>query len=117
MPRSRPLAALLLALTLLTGLASDASAQTAIPRQTLRDYDVVNGHFFTQAGSAGGDAGYAIADEGGIPLWSEFQRLGGVAALGYPVSRRFQWEGFVVQATQKAVLQWRPDLNRVVYLN
>src|SRR5918994_2106729 len=73
--------------------------------------------FTTQATGAGEDGGFAITDEGGIPLWSEFQRLGGVNALGYPVSRRFTWDGFVVQATQKAVLQWRPDINRVVFAN
>ena len=112
----RPLAALLVSALLLLFQASGALAQTP-SRQTLRDYDVVNGHFYTQAGGPSGEAGYAITDEGGIPLWSEFQRLGGVTALGYPVSRRFQSEGFVVQATQKAVLQWRPDLNRAVYLN
>jgi serine protease Do len=104
------------AVVLLISQATSAAAQTAPSRQTLRDYDVVNGHFYTQTG-LGEDAGYAITDEGGIPLWSEFQRLGGVGALGYPVSRRFTWEGFVVQATQKAVLQWRPDLNRAVFVN
>ncbi|HET7771119.1 MAG TPA: trypsin-like peptidase domain-containing protein [Chloroflexota bacterium] len=106
----------LLAAVLFATHASGAFAQTAPSRTTLRDYDVVNGHYFTQTGS-GEDAGFSITDEGGIPLWSEFQRLGGVQALGYPVSRRFVWEGFVVQATQKAVLQWRPDLSRAVFVN
>src|SRR5688500_19919141 len=104
------------AVVLFISQATTAGAQTAPSRQTLRDYDVVNGHFYTQTGS-GEDAGYTITDEGGIPLWSEFQRFGGAGALGYPVSRRFTWEGFVVQATQKAVLQWRPDLNRAVFVN
>src|SRR5687768_3780469 len=104
------------AVLLAAQLPSSALAQTAPSRTTLRDYDVVNGHYFTQTGS-GEDAGFSITDEGGIPLWSEFQRLGGVQTLGYPVSRRFVWEGFVVQATQKAVLQWRPDLSRAVFVN
>src|SRR5688572_5594817 len=94
----------LFAFALCATQVTGAFAQTLPSRQTLRDYDVVNGHYYTQTG-AGEDAGFAITDEGGIPLWSEFQRLGGVAALGFPVSRRFTWEGFVVQATQKAVLQ------------
>ena len=110
------LGSVLFALAFFFTQATGAFAQTAPSRQTLRDYDVVNGHYYTQTG-AGEDAGFAITDEGGIPLWSEFQRLGGVGVLGYPVSRRFTWEGFVVQATQKAVLQWRPDLNRSVFVN
>ncbi len=90
----RRLGAILLALALaILPLAPTAFAQT-IPRTTLRDYDVVNGHYFTQTGGSSAEAGYAITDEGGIPLWSEFQRLGGVPALGYPVSRRFTWKGF-----------------------
>ncbi|HEX2036906.1 MAG TPA: trypsin-like peptidase domain-containing protein [Chloroflexota bacterium] len=95
--------------------AGAAAAQTP-PRGTMRDYAVANGHFYTQTGGEE-EAGFAIVDEGGVPLWSEFQRLGGVGALGYPVSRRFTWDGFVVQATQKAVLQWRPDLGRAVFVN
>ena len=40
-------------------------------------------------------------------FWDEFQRLGGVDALGYPISRRFTWKGFTVQAMQKGVLMVR----------
>src|SRR5581483_3327784 len=98
-----------------------AQAQTVRPpswRETQRDFDVVNGYYFTQTGgSPSYDQGYSITNADGIPLWNEFQRLGGVQALGYPVSRRFTWDGFVVQATQKAVLQWRPDLGRAVFVN
>lgn len=102
---------LLLALALVPG----AGAQS-ISREIRRDYDVLNGYFFTQTGGTD-NQGYAITDDDGIALWSEFQRLGGVDALGYPVSRRFMWDGFVVQATQKVVLQWRPDLGRAVFVN
>jgi serine protease Do len=94
-----------------------AHAQTLI-RETLRDYDVVNGYYYTQTGSSqSGDQGFSITDEDGVPFWSEFQRLGGVDVLGYPASRRFVWDGFVVQATQKVVLQWRPELGRAVFVN
>ncbi|HLY67641.1 MAG TPA: hypothetical protein VKU60_19035, partial [Chloroflexota bacterium] len=76
------------------------------------DSDLPVGHFYTQtAGSAGSQYGYRITNEGGIGLWSEFQRLGGVAALGYPVSRRFVFDGYIAQATQKVLLQWRPEAN------
>ncbi len=128
---ARVVLALLLALvTLLAPVAERSSgpwrvpaaqAQTVRPpswRETQRDFDVVNGYYFTEAGgSPSYDQGYSITNTDGVPLWSEFQRLGGVGALGYPVSRRFTWDGFVVQATQKAVLQWRPDLGRAVFVN
>jgi len=84
-----------------------ASAQTSAG-----DQDIPGGHFYTQTNSnAGPQWGYRITDEAGIGFWSEFKRLGGVNALGYPVSRRFSLDGFVVQATQKVILQWRSDVS------
>lgn len=93
------------------------TAQTSGP-----DYDLPGGigHFYTQTnGGAGAQYGYRITNEGGINFWSEFQRLGGVPALGYPVSRRFTLDGFTVQATQKVIMQWRPDTNppQVYFVN
>lgn len=35
-------------------------------------------------------------------------RLGGPAALGFPVSRRLEWNGTVVQVLQRGVLEWDP---------
>jgi len=82
------------------------------------DYDIPNGHFYTQAnGDAGPQFGYRITDEAGIGFWSAFQSLCGVSALGYPASRRFQLDGFVVQATQKVIMQWRPESGQVYFVN
>ena len=86
-------------------LPSAAAAQGA------PDFDVPNGHFFTQTG------GFAVTDDGGVRFWSEFNRLGGVNAVGYPVSRRFQWDGFTVQVFQRVVFQWRADQNAVTFVN
>ncbi|HLG74475.1 MAG TPA: hypothetical protein VK009_28985 [Chloroflexota bacterium] len=101
-----------LAVVLMASLTPLANAQTAA------DQDIPGGHFYTQAnGNAGAQYGYRITDEGGIGFWSEFQRLGGVAALGYPSSRRFSLDGFVVQATQKVILQWRPEVGQAYFVN
>ena len=83
------------------------------------DYDLPNGHFFKQTNGLGGvgSTGFAVVDDATAPFWSEFRRLGGVQVLGYPVSRRFTWDGFVVQAMQKAVLQWRPEAGTVYFVN
>ncbi|MGE5620606.1 MAG: cellulase family glycosylhydrolase [Sphingomonadaceae bacterium] len=84
------------------------------------DYDIPNGHFFTQTNGRplGANAsGFAVTDEGGVSFWSEFQRLGGVDALGYPVTHRFVLDGFVTQAFQKGVLQWRPEVKQAYLLN
>src|SRR5205823_1726525 len=61
--------------------------------------------------------GFAVSDEGGIPLWTEFQRLGGVRVLGYPISTRYQVDGYVMQAAQRAIVQWRPELGRAGVTN
>jgi hypothetical protein len=82
------------------------------------DYAVSNGRFFSQTnGRKDSAAGFAVTDDGGVPLWSAFQTLGGVDCLGYPVTRRFELDGFTVQAFQKAVLQWRPDQKAFNFLN
>ena len=82
------------------------------------DYAINNGHFFTQTnGRKDSPSGFSVTDADGVPLWSAFQSLGGVDVLGYPVSRRFSLDGFVVQAFQKVVLQWRPDQKAFNFLN
>jgi hypothetical protein len=84
------------------------------------DYDIPSGHFFTQANGRPlglSATGFAVTDLGGVRFWSEFQRLGGVQALGYPATDRFVLDGFVTQAFQKAVLQWRPEVGRAYFLN
>ena len=81
------------------------------------------GHFFTETGG-GQNLGYWVRDAGidaqgqTIRFWSEFQRLGGVATLGYPVSRRFiAQDGFTYQVFQRGVLQWRPEVNQAYLSN
>lgn len=101
--RGRLLALLLLLLTVI----GPGPAQAA---DTADDFAIPGGRFFSQTG-------FAVVDEGGIPLWREFQRLGGVERLGFPISNRFQAGPYVYQATQKAVLQWRPELGRALLTN
>ncbi|HEX2174254.1 MAG TPA: hypothetical protein VHL09_17615 [Dehalococcoidia bacterium] len=82
------------------------------------DWAIPNGHFYTQAsGQAGSSAGYAVVDDDAARFWSEFRRLGGVDGVGYPVSQRFVWDGFVSQAFQKGVFQWRPEVGQVYFVN
>ena len=103
-------------LLVLTTLSPARAETLAAPAEQGADFDIPNGHFFTQTGGGGG-LGFAITDDAGIRFWSEFQRLGGVAVLGYPISQRFIWDGFVVQATQRVVLQWRPEVGQVYFVN
>jgi len=108
------LAVLAVCLSVATSLVRPAAAQTQ-----LQDYDIPGGHFYSQAnGQGGGGAfGYRITDEDGIAFWSEFKRLGGVDVLGYPATRRFILDGFVVQATQRVIMQWRPEVKQVYFVN
>jgi hypothetical protein len=102
-------------LNVAAGRSAIQIATGAVPRAA--DYDVPNGHFFTQTNGNGPTSGFTVTDEGGVPLWTGFRSLGGADILGYPVTRRFQMDGFVVQAFQKAVLQWRPDQKSFAFLN
>jgi hypothetical protein len=80
------------------------------------DWDVPGGHFFSQTGGAPG-CGYFVRDQGGVRFWSEFRRLGGVAAVGYPASQPFEWDGFTVQVFQRVIFQWRPDAGQAYFVN
>ncbi len=86
---------------------------------TSPDFDIPGGHFYKQANGQGGsgESGYAIANDSAAPFWDQFQQLGGVDAVGYPASTRFNWNGFVCQTMQKEVFQWRPDTGRVSFVN
>jgi hypothetical protein len=86
----------------------------------LADYAIAGGHFFTQASGLApwrDSSGFALTNADGVPFLTAFQQLGGVTALGYPASQRFTLDGFVVQATQKAILQWRPAEHQVWLVN
>lgn len=104
---------------LATAQAASAEDLTPLFRRYFRntdlpsgaDWDVAGGHFYKQAG------GYRVVDDGAARFWSEFNRLGGVDGLGYPASRRFTWDGFVVQVFQKAILQWRPEVGQAYFVN
>src|SRR6185437_185321 len=68
------------------------------PPALATDYDIASGHFFTQTnGRKDSRSGFAVTDADGVPFWSAFQALGGVDVLGYPVTRRFELDGFTVQ--------------------
>jgi hypothetical protein len=103
---------LLVIAVLLVGLPP-ASAQAR------DDFPVPGGWFYSQANgkAGGGDVGFSVTNNGGIPFWDWFERYGGVANVGYPISERFIWNGFTVQAFQKVVLQWRPESRTMAIVN
>jgi hypothetical protein len=82
------------------------------------DFDLTNGHFYQQGNGFGGGGalGYAVTDDDAAPMWSEFQRLGGVGVLGYPITSRFLYRGLPTQVFQKLVLQWQPQFSSAVPL-
>ena len=102
-------------LTALLSLASPVLADSATV--SLPDFPVPNGHFYSQASGKGINFGFMITDDNRVNFNSEFLRLGGVDRLGYPSSDRFALDGFMTQATQKALLQWRPEAGRVDFVN
>ncbi len=75
------------------------------------DWDVPDGHFFTQTGGGSGK-GFSVMDDGDARMSREFYRLGGEAQLGYPISDRYEAGGLIHQAFQRAVLRWLPETDR-----
>lgn len=84
-----------------------------------QDYAIDGGGYFAQANGLGGlgGVGYTVTDEDGILFWTEFQKLGGAEVVGYPATQRFSYGGFVTQAFQKMVFQWRPETKTVAFVN
>ena len=103
--------------TLLAIVLSIIPAATATFAASGPDYDIPNGHFYTQTNAGAGSNGFAITDDGGLPMWTWFQKYGGVNLLGYPNTGRFTLDGFTVQGTQRALLQWHPDTQTMAFVN
>lgn len=98
-------------------------APFSLTRDAALDYALPNGRFFRQTNTTGGEApsGFQVTNfqpfAQHVRFFDEFQRLGGVGANGYPVTRPFVFNGFVTQAMQKSVFQWRPEADRVAFVN
>lgn len=80
------------------------------------EYPIYGGRFFTQTGGETG-RGYAVRDDDAAKFWTAFRQFGGIPVLGYPVSQRFMFRGYLVQAFQKSVLQWDPSAGGVNVAN
>ena len=79
------------------------------------DWPIDGGRFFSQTTPAG--LGYSVVDDDEAKFWTGFHELGGLQNVGYPISRRFYHRGFLTQAFQKLVLQWRPEVDEVWPVN
>jgi rare lipoprotein A len=110
---------LTLSLILSLGL-SPAQAADPVVSVTPPEWNVPDGKFFTAANSFPvglSPKGFTVTNQSGVPLWSEIQRMGGVTAIGYPISRRFQLGGFTCQTVQKGILQWHPETKTAMMVN
>jgi hypothetical protein len=107
---------------MLTCVASHAGLFAALivpePSPPLDAADT-GGWLYRQANglSGAGMGGYRVYDDAQASFWTELQRYGGVNTIGYPITQRFEYQGFVTQAFQKMVLQWRPELGQAVPVN
>ena len=86
------------------------------PSNSARDWSIPNGHFFSQT-APDAKGGFTVIDDKQARFWSEFQRLGGIETVGYPISQRYKQDGFVTQAFQKLILQWRTDVEQAWPVN
>ncbi len=107
---------LVLALDLVVVLAPVVPAQAQQQVAGPRDYPVPGGWFYPQESRFPDDhapyRGYTVVDDQEASLWTEFRRYGDVEVLGYPVSRRYRYpneSGYLYQAFQRGILQWRPE--------
>jgi S1-C subfamily serine protease len=109
----------LLRIGLLAALLAFAFRSAPAAQAQALDFPISDGWFFTQGATDTQDPldGFAVVDDGQARFWSAFQENGGVAGVGYPISRRFSWDGFTTQVMQKAVFQWRPESGSTAFIN
>ncbi len=88
-------------------------APTVVPGDAGRAWQAQNGRFFP----AGTSGGFLVADDSDAAFWSSYLDLGGVPALGAPLSGRFIRDGAIHQAFERAVLRWPPESGRAVPVN
>ncbi len=100
------LKALFLALLFCTALATRAHA--AAPSQSSGCL------WFTQ--TANNQGGFAVCDDGAARFRSAYERFG-LQQIGYPISQRYTQDGFITQAFQKGIMQWRADTGTVALVN
>jgi tetratricopeptide (TPR) repeat protein len=67
--------------------------------------------WFTEA--AGGNGGFSVCDDDNANFRSVFEYLG-LKNVGYPISTRYRQNGFILQAFQKAIFQWRTDGGEII---
>lgn len=110
---------LLLHLVICALMLAGAPASARADEPVIRDWAIPWGHFYTQTNGIDGnfELGYAVIDDEAAQFWTWFRELGGISALGYPVSQRYIHDGFVTQAFQKAILMWDERARRVHLMN
>lgn len=62
------------------------------------------------------ETNFNVCDDAQASFLTAFNRYG-LQNVGYPVSRRYERAGFVTQAFQKAIFQWRPETSSVAFVN
>jgi sortase (surface protein transpeptidase) len=100
------LKALFLALLFCTTLASRAYAAPPVQSASCL--------WFTQ--TANNQGGYAVCDDGAARFRTAYERFG-LQQIGYPISQRYTHDGFITQAFQKGIMQWRADTGTVALVN
>lgn len=111
--RSRPVAALIflaLAAGLAAQFASTFGGDNPFGPRHVNAAPLARSRFFAETG-------FWVSDRDGVDLLSEFERLGGVPRLGFPISRAFEANGFLHQGFQRGILQWRPSARTAVPVN
>jgi hypothetical protein len=84
--------------------------------RTAGEQAVAGGWFYPQAGPGNG-TGYMVANVGAQGFYDAFTGAGSINSLGYPISRRYDHNGFIRQAFQRAVLQWDPNSDAISFAN
>ncbi|MGB0387057.1 MAG: WD40 repeat domain-containing protein [Ardenticatenaceae bacterium] len=109
---------ILLAILLLTmpQWATTAPATAAATGEGLTELreEEANCLFFTE--TVEGEGAFSVCDDQEANFRTAFEDWG-LQKIGYPISQRYDHDGFVTQAFQKAIMQWQAESSTVALVN
>ncbi|MGB0388957.1 MAG: neutral zinc metallopeptidase [Ardenticatenaceae bacterium] len=70
----------------------------------------------SSATTGGGQYVFYVCDDAQARFRTAYEGWG-LQKVGYPISQRYSYNGFVMQAFQKAIMQWRPETQSVALVN
>lgn len=112
---------MLISLAVVIPAAGFAASFSEVPQQERLVYSVSNADVAppieaSASCDTASETGFKVCDDANANFLTAYLNYG-VQNVGYPISTRYKRDGFITQAFQKAIFQWRADTGTVAFKN